>query len=372
MAGPVHLHVVLGRDELPGSAIQHVEKAVLGRLHDHLAPLPADFDVGQDHVLRGGVVPGLAGGGLVVPHMPAGVRIERHDGRQEQVVALALAAFPAVPRRAVADADVQQVELRVVGHRIPHRAAATALVPPLAGRVPGLGGHFHIRRLEALGRVAGHGPEAPHHLAGGGVVGGHVAAHAVLGAAVADDDLVLDDARRAGDGVRLAAVDGQGFPHQPAGGGVECNQPAVDGADVDASLPYRRAAVHDVAAGVHTPRARHLGVIGPYLFAGGSVDGVHAAPVAGGVDDAVDDDGRGLQATPRAQIREPGQAELAHVVGVDGVQRAEALFAVGAAVRQPVTGLAIRTDDARAVDGAGGGLRGTAAQACRGNCRQPT
>src|SRR5690606_12170510 len=138
--------------------------------------------------------------------------------------AAAGAADGAVPRRAVAGADVEQVELRVVGHGVPHRAAA-AQRPPLA--VPGFRRHGHHLVLEAELGIAGHGEEAPGEFAGFGVVGGDVAAHAVFGAAVADDDLALHHARRAGDGVADVATDQRvGFPHALAAGGVHRHQAA--------------------------------------------------------------------------------------------------------------------------------------------------
>src|SRR4029453_6947658 len=96
-----------------------------------------------------------------------------------------------VPGTAVADADIQDVELRVVRHRIPDGAAA-AVLPPLA--VPRLRRALQQRVLEAVLRIAGHGIEAPEHLAGNRVVRRDVTAHAHLTAAVADDDLALDDA----------------------------------------------------------------------------------------------------------------------------------------------------------------------------------
>ena len=58
-------------------------------------------------------------------------------------------------------------------------------------------------------------------LAGRRVVGAEVAAHAELGAAVADDDLALHDARRAGDRVGARRVGGLLLPDHLAGGGVE-------------------------------------------------------------------------------------------------------------------------------------------------------
>ncbi len=54
-------------------------------------------------------------------------------------------------------------------------------------------------RFEPASGIARHGEEAPHPLAGIRVVRRDVAACAVVGAAVADDDAAIDHARRAGD-----------------------------------------------------------------------------------------------------------------------------------------------------------------------------
>src|SRR5690606_17229517 len=144
------------------------------------------------------------------------VRVQCHDGGQEQVVAFAVTAQRVVPGRPVADADVEQIQFRVVGHRIPHRAAAADL-PPFAA--PGLCRHLHGRAFEAVGGIAGDGVEAPVEFAAVGVVGTDVAPYAHLGTAVADQDLAFHHTRRAGDGVGLAAVDGVDVPQFTAVGG---------------------------------------------------------------------------------------------------------------------------------------------------------
>ena len=266
VAGPGDRHVGFRGDELAVGAIEHVEETVLRRLHDHLAHLAVDLDVREDHVLSGGVVPGIAGCGLVVPDQRAVIRIDGQHGGDVQIVAAARRADVAVPGRAVTDADVEQVQLGIEGHGIPDSAAA-ADFPPLAAP-PGAGGHFHGAVLEAVRRVAGHGVEAPGLSAGRRVVSADVAAHAVFGAAVADDDLVFDDARRAGDGVRAFAIGGLHLPDQLAGTRVKRNQPAIQRAGVDAAFPGRDAAIDHVTAGELTPFPRHLRIVGPEQLAG--------------------------------------------------------------------------------------------------------
>ena len=88
-----------------------------------------------------------------------------------------------VPRRAVAGADVDEIQLGIVGNAVPRRAAAAGL-PPLA--VPGLRRRGERRIFKALRRIAGHDVELPRQLAGLRVVGAEEAAHAVFGAALAD------------------------------------------------------------------------------------------------------------------------------------------------------------------------------------------
>jgi hypothetical protein len=123
-----------------------------------------------------------------------------------------------VPRGAVARADVEQIELGIVGHRVPDGAAASAF-PPLSR--PGSGGLFQDRRFERLRRIARYGVKAPAELAAVGVIGRDVAAHAELGAAVADQHFAFDDARCTGDRVRLALIDRDYGPYRLAAGSVE-------------------------------------------------------------------------------------------------------------------------------------------------------
>src|SRR5581483_8554637 len=114
----------------------------------------------------------------------------------------------------------------IVDDRVPHRPAA-ALRPPLAA--PGLRGHRHRWVLEALGWIAGRGPEAPDELARIHIVGGYVTAHAELDPAVADDDLAIEDAGCARDGVRpVFVIDRQRRPQGRPGARIEGDEPAIE------------------------------------------------------------------------------------------------------------------------------------------------
>ena len=170
---PRRLGERLGRDQLAVRAIDHVEEAVLRRVQDRLARPAADLQVGQHDVHVRVEVPGLSRRRLVVPDVFARVGIERDDRAEEQVVAAFRTADLPVPRRAVAGADVELIELRVVGEAMP-RVAAAAVEPPLPR--PGLRGHAHGLVLEAVRRIPRHDVEAPGLLAGLGVVRRHVAA----------------------------------------------------------------------------------------------------------------------------------------------------------------------------------------------------
>src|SRR5690606_21849062 len=166
----------------------------------------------------------------------AGIDVEREYRRQIQVVAAAGAPDPLVPRRAVTGADVEQPRVRVVRERIPGRAAA-AHRPPLA--VPSPRRRLERRVLERLLRVSGNRIETPHELAGLRVVRRDEAAHAELGAAVADHDLAVDDARRAGDRVRLVDRRRLHVPDRLPGLRVERDEAAVDDAHEDLAVVER-------------------------------------------------------------------------------------------------------------------------------------
>src|SRR5262249_24516256 len=149
------------------------------------------------HGTHGVIVPGVSRRRLVVPDILAGASLHGNDRSQVQVVAVGLVAILIVPGRAVAGTEIDEVGLRVIDDRIPHRAAAPQL-PPVAA--PGRGGLLHGLVLEAVGGVAGDGVETPGELTRLGVIGTDITADAVLATGLADEDLALGDPRRAGDG----------------------------------------------------------------------------------------------------------------------------------------------------------------------------
>ncbi len=317
-------------------------------------------------MLRRRVVPRLGRRRLEVPHVFAARRPQRDDRGKKQIVALARRPDLVIPRTAVADADVQQVELLVIRHRIPHRAAA-AVLPPFA--VPGGGRFFHRLALEAVLRIAGDGIEAPQLLAGRRLIRGDIAAHAHLAAAVADDDLALDDARRARDGVTLGGIGGLYRPHRLARVAIECDEPPVERAQIDIVAPRCDTAIHDVAAGIDRLVARDLRIEAPFLLAGPCIDGEGLAPCRGEIHRAVDHERRRFLAAAGVEIEVPGQTQVLHVLLIDLRHRAVALLVVGATVCQPFAVVGGGAQDARGINACGvAGDDGQGSTRCQKAC----
>src|SRR5260370_23441882 len=91
------------------------------------------------------------------------------DRGDEEIVSALGAAGAAVPRGAVADAEVDEVEVGIGGDGIPNSAAASQLA-----RLPGprLCSFFKNGRFVGLRRVAGDGVEAPAPFSGCVDIGG--------------------------------------------------------------------------------------------------------------------------------------------------------------------------------------------------------
>ena len=94
---PRHLGEGLRRDQRAVGPVQHVEEAVLRGMHEDLPLHAVEDEIGQDDVHVGVVVPRLPGRRLIVPEVVAGVGIQRHDGRQEEIVAAVRAPDLLVP-----------------------------------------------------------------------------------------------------------------------------------------------------------------------------------------------------------------------------------------------------------------------------------
>ena len=252
----------------------------------------------KDEALRSREVPGIAGRGLVVPKQFPGIRLQCEDAGEIEIVAGARITHHAIPRRTVAGADIQNIRLRIVGQRIPHRATASCI--PAFRIDPGLAHLFQriVRGGAVLSfrGIARHRVEAPCKFSGLGVIGRYKAACAELGAAKADNDLALHHTGCAGDGliVILRGLDGPDFL---AGLLVQCNQPAVEHAHKHLAIVERHTTIIGSTAEIATEGTRYLGVEAPPLDTGLRIDREHHAPTACAVDDAIGNQWCGLKPT---------------------------------------------------------------------------
>ncbi len=334
---PIDLHDRLGRDELPGRGIEDIEIAVLRRLHDHMALPARNREVGGDDRAGAGIIPVLPRNHLIMPGILAGLRMQRDDRADEEVIALAFAAIMPRQRRSVAGAEIDEVGLGIVGDRIPWIGAAAEL-PPWTRPCPGGHRHHRIRRLmiRPLRRIAGRGVEFPQLPAGIGIIGRSEAANAEIAAAIADHDHPGEYARGAGDGVRRSlAIEGDGGPDRLAGGGIERDQPPIEGGDDRLALPQSEAARDGLAAGIAPHFARHLRIVGPEPLAGAGVISGGDVPCADIVEHAIGIKRRALDSAIGVQFVIPSEAELIDIARIDAGQRAVALRGVGPPVAQP-------------------------------------
>ena len=99
MAGS-QLHLRVRRGGGPLGASEHARQ---------IQVLAVDLERDEGHVDCRVVVPGVARRRLVVPNVPPRIRVERDDRCDEEVVAALRAPEPAIPRTAVAGAEIQQI-----------------------------------------------------------------------------------------------------------------------------------------------------------------------------------------------------------------------------------------------------------------------
>src|SRR6185295_3201551 len=174
---PIHLLVRLRRKQLAVGAVEDVQEAVAGNVHDYLALLAVHRNLGLDH-FPGIPVPDVIGGELVVPHDLARLRTDREHRRGVEVVALALVA---VPGAGIAGAPVDKVEFRIVRAGNP-RARASAHVS--LARLPGF--------VAFLARACG-GIAPPELLAARGIPAVEETARAEFRARAAGDEYPVRD-----------------------------------------------------------------------------------------------------------------------------------------------------------------------------------
>ncbi len=347
---PTRRHKVFARDELAGLGIEHVEEAVLGSVHQHAARLTGDLQVGE-HQRRSRVeVPLLARSLLVMPHVLAGVGVQRDDGSQKEVVPPTLSTVTAIPGRTVTGAEVHEVQPRIVDDPVPDGAAA-AQHPPVPA--PGFGRGLQRLHVRGLGRIARHRIEPPGQFASLGVKGRDVTTHSELAAGVADDDLAFEDARPTGAGDGLVVIERKGLPHDPARLGIQRKQPAVIRADIDLAVPRRQSPVDDVAAAATGKLAGDFRIERPQQLAGAGVERFHLAPGSGNVQDAIDGQRCGFLAAVGVEVRKPGKTQPGDRLGVDLSERTEALLIVGSTYRHPLVRLPVGCGETSGSDGCG-------------------
>jgi hypothetical protein len=152
------------------------------------------------------------------------------------------------------------------------------------------------------------------------------------------------------DRVALRSIDRERLPDFAPCRGVERDEPAVERADENLTVPRRDAAVHLAAADVHGPLVRHFGIEAPELFAGARVERKHVAPRRREIQDAVDVKRRRFLAAIQRNVGEPREAETREVALVDLCERTVVLLFVVAAVGEPLSRLGVGRDETRGVD----------------------
>src|ERR1700676_427446 len=120
-------------------------------------------------------------------------------------------------------------------------------------------------------------------------------------------------------------------------------QATVTGGYIDPAFPDGDAAVHQIAAGVSAGEEIALGIVAPDFAAGGRIDGIDVSPGAGGIHDAVDDEGCGFLSPLRsAQVILPRKAQIFDVRCVDDVERRIVGSVLVAPAGVPILGLSVR------------------------------
>ena len=169
-----------------------------------------------------------------MPDVLTGVRVQRNNGAEKQVVAAFRAANLSVPWRAIACTYIELVQLLVIGKGMPGITAATVL-PPFAR--PGFGRHFHGCVFETICRVTRHDVELPRFFTGVGIVGSYPASGgAVLGTTVADKYLALESLWSAGNVQGAFHIKGAHRPDFATALRIQRKQPAIPGGGKE--LPF--------------------------------------------------------------------------------------------------------------------------------------
>ena len=333
---PVGAHDRVGAQQLSIAAIEHVEEAVLGRVQHHRTLFAVDGHGGQDHRLGRGEVPVVARRFLIEPLEPSAFRVQRDDRRQIEVGASLRRPPRGVIRSAVAGSDQHQAGFRIVVDRIPRRTAAAQI--PAAGRIPGLHRRLEIRVIlrPQLG-VAGNHVEPPGELAAVEIERADIAAHVVLGPAVADHHHIAGDFGGTGRmGPALVILDRIDLPHDLPGSGVERIEHPVERADEDFAACHRDPAIGHVATHCAVDLHVHHRLEPPQFPAAGRVEGISPPGDARRVHDPADHHRGRLEHAIGAEFRLPCQPQRGDVGGGDVGQRGMVRLAPIAAGERPV------------------------------------
>ena len=306
--------------------------------------------VREDRCAGSREVPGIARGRLVVPDVFTGLRLQRDDRGDVEIVAATRASGRPGSRECHCRRRCRAG--RASGHRpsSPTRCRRRRASTSRPSRSPRP--LCRVRRCIGCPGSSGHGIEAPQLLAVVGVIGRDIAAHAHLGAAVADDDPPVDDRGARRDRVGLGRV------HRHASTRPPCRCRGRARSRRPSSVPrYRRwpqaaeAAVDDVAARLDARLAGHLRIVLPAAACPDAASiRLHLGPGGRDVDHAVDHQRRGLLSRAVSRSANHARPSVLHVAGVDLRQRRVALLVVGAAVRQPVLGVGGRRSERLRID----------------------
>ena len=208
-------------------------------------------------------------------------------------------------RRAVADTDIEDIQLGVVDNGIPN-SATTADLPPLTG--PGFSGHRHQLIFKAIGGVARNRIKPPRLLAGCGIIGTDITAHPILRSAVADNHFAIGYAWRTGDRIRLVNVCGLRFPSREAADCIDRNEAPIQCADINLILPNSHSAINGTAAIFISSLARHPWVIFPQHLTCAGIKGIHHTPLGTGVHHPINNQRCPLQTIGERCLKKPANA----------------------------------------------------------------
>ena len=249
--GPVHRDERFRQENFAGCAIDRVCEAIAIKVHEHFPHLALDWEVDEDVLVHGVVVPHVVRRHLECPHHLAGVRIARQNRGSPLVVTGALVL---IPRPGIAGAVINEIERGIIGEPAPHRATtcfpcvarprrSAEVLPPIVG----------VERLEF--RTDLHvlvGPDvvgAPDFLSSSCIERGDPSAHSHLATARPHDDFPFHHYRRHRDRLAAGEITHLRAPYLIAGDRVDRDGVPVEQIIEDPSVGVRGTAIHHVAAG---------------------------------------------------------------------------------------------------------------------------